>query len=48
MSSSPVGKQYDDILKEAAQSALRKEKSAEGALNDANDKAKDALSEFSS
>jgi len=48
ISSSPVGKQYDDILKEAAQSALRKEKSAEDALNDANDKAKDALSEFSS
>ena len=48
ISASPIGQQLDDIIKEAAQSALRKEKSAEDALNDANGKAEDALSEFSS
>lgn len=48
ISASPVGKQWDDIVKEAAQTALRKEKSAQDALDDANGKADDALSEYSS
>jgi multiple sugar transport system substrate-binding protein len=46
VSSSPVGKQINDLMQSASQSALRKEKSAQDALDDANDDAKQALEDF--
>jgi multiple sugar transport system substrate-binding protein len=46
VSSSPVGKQIDDLMKTACQSALRKETSAQDALDKANDDAKQALDDF--
>lgn len=48
ISGSPVGAELNDILTDAVQSALRNEKSAEDALSDANDKAKDAIDQFGS
>jgi multiple sugar transport system substrate-binding protein len=48
ISGSPVGSEINDILTDAVQSALSNDASAEDALSDANDKAKDAIEEFNS
>jgi multiple sugar transport system substrate-binding protein len=48
ISGSPVGSELNDILTDAVESALTNEQSAEDAMSDANDKAKDAIDEFNS
>lgn len=48
ISGSPVGAELNDILTDAVQAALANDESAEDALSDANDKAKNAIDEFSS
>ena len=48
ISGSPVGSEINDILTDAVQSALSNDESAEDALSNANDKAKDAIDEFNS
>jgi ABC-type glycerol-3-phosphate transport system substrate-binding protein len=46
ISASPVGQELDDILDASVKSALRGEKSAQDALDEANDKGQQAINDF--